>query len=149
MPHPEFPHMMPADVPVWRRWLQRLTTPYERIEYDVHVGEGTKPPDDWTEPHRSNAVYLSLKRIDAVIHFSDHILIVEVKQLADWKAIGQTIGYPVLYADAFKPDLPVAALLIAEDFTLDTRHVLEALQINFEQVPPDLDASETQLFTPQ
>lgn len=149
MSHPDFPHMMPADIPVWRRWLTRLSTPYESISYDVHVGEGRPVPDDWPEPYRSNAHYLSLKRIDAVITFADHILIVEVKHLAGWKAIGQTVGYPILYADAFHPELPVATLLLTEAFTLDTQRVMDELQIPYEIVPLDLDVTPPTLPLPQ
>ena len=131
----EFPHMMPEDVPVWRRWLDTHDNDWDRIDYDVHVGEGVDLPPDFAEPHRSNAIGLSKKRIDAVLIYPDKIVIVEVKKLASWKALGQTLGYPILYEEAFTPTVPISPLLVTESFTLDLQHIFDIYQLNYDLVP--------------
>lgn len=137
MPRPEFAHMMPEDIPVWKRWLDTHEHEWERIDYDVKVGEGCTLPDDCPEPFRTQALTLSKKRIDAVLIFPDFHVTIEVKKLASWKALAQTMGYPILYHIAF-PDVPdVKTLLVAEDFTLDMRTIMNRLNIPYEQVPLD------------
>jgi hypothetical protein len=129
---------MPEDVPVWKQWLATHNNDWIRIDYDVHVGEGIHLDPGPVEPWRSQALALSQKRIDAVILYPDHVTIIEVKKLAGWKAIGQLIGYPLLYRNTYPHRTDIRALLIAEDFTLDTRTVLDHFDLPYEQVemPP-------------
>jgi len=136
MPHPEFPHMMPEDIPVWSRWLTLQSRNWDHIDYDVHVGEGVTIPDDWPDNYKANALGLSLKRIDAVIFYGDRICIVEVKKIAGWKALGQIVGYPVLYSNYMAPTMPVTRLLICEGFDLDLQNIMDQLEIPYEIVPP-------------
>lgn len=146
MPDARYPHMMPDDLPVWIRWLDLHEPDWLRIDYDVKVGAGIELDPDFEEPYRSNAVGLSKKRIDAVLIYPDKHVIVEVKGLADWKAIGQIMGYPVLYERYIKPDLPVIPLLIAAAFTLDLQDIMDHYELPYDLVP--LPETETQNYTP-
>jgi hypothetical protein len=136
MADPRYPHMMPEDVPVWDRWLQSQVPDWTEILYDVKVGRGVDTPEDYPEPYASMAAVLSKKRIDAVLVYPDQHIIVEVKKLADWKAIGQLMGYPVLYERYLEPGVPIIPLLIAESLTLDLQDILEYYDLPYVLVPP-------------
>lgn len=127
--------MMPEDVPVWERWLD-LHQPGDdvTISYDVKVGTPIKLPEDFPDPYRRNALMLSKKRIDAVVTYPSYILIVEVKGIADWTAIGQMLGYPFLFAEEFKPTMELRTLLVAGSVRPDVDRILEAYGIPFELV---------------
>jgi len=128
--------MMPGDAPVWEAWLARQDFPEgTEIDYDVKVGESIGTIEDMPDPYQQNAIMLSKKRIDAVVTLTDRILIVEVKARAGWTAIGQILGYVILFQIEFRPTLPVEALLLANTYTLDTRTILDALEIPYEVVP--------------
>lgn len=131
----DFKHMMPDEALVWQRWLDLMKLPPDTdITYDVTVGEAVKLPEDFPEPYRGNAKFLSKKRIDAVITFPDYILIIEVKKVVSWAAIGQLMGYPILFQQEFAPTMPVYSLLVAESFPLDLRNIFDALHLQFNLV---------------
>lgn len=132
---PQFPHMMPEDIPVWERWLSLHPADWDSIAYDVHVGAGVDLPDDMEEPHREAAIQLSKKRIDVVVTYPDRVLIIEVKKRADWRAIGQIMGYPVLFRDEFPDAPPIATLLVTESFETDIQHVMDNYELPYEILP--------------
>ncbi|MDP2325579.1 MAG: hypothetical protein Q8N51_16340 [Gammaproteobacteria bacterium] len=129
-----YPHMMPADVPVWERWLAKHASEDNLFDYDILVGSNIDTPEDMPEPYGGMAIALSKKRIDVVITSDSGITVAEVKQLAGWTAIGQMFGYPLLFIDEFQPDIPVSGLLIAESLTKDTQRILDAFKIPYELV---------------
>ena len=131
-----YPHMLPDDVPVWERWLQAHPDPNATIDYDVKVGRGIDVREDIPDPWASMAVDLSMKRIDAIITSGDTILIIEVKKIAGWTAIGQILGYPVIFINTYHPTLAVSALLVTESFTLDTRDIMDFYHLPYEIMPP-------------
>lgn len=128
--------MLPAEATVWQRWLDlaQLTDDVD-ISYDITVGEGIRLSEDFPDPYRTNAEFLSKKRIDAVITFADLIVIVEVKKIVSWAAIGQLIGYPVLFAETYMPTIPITTLLVAESFPLDVQRIFDATGLPYDLVP--------------
>lgn len=129
------PHMLPDDVPVARRWMQRVARQVERFEFDVQVGEGRPAPDSLAPQYQKMALDLSRRRIDIVAHFRDHIVLVEVTRRAGIKAIGQLVTYPVLYEKTWHPLKPVKALLVAEELSSDIKPVLDAKHIDYILLP--------------
>jgi hypothetical protein len=56
---------------------------------------------------------------------------IEITSYAGLKAIGQLITYPLLYAETYKPTLPVLPLLICTELSSDTLPVLKAYKIPY------------------
>lgn len=129
------PHMLPDDVPVARRWMQRVSRQAERFEFDVQVGEGRPAQDSLAPVYQKMALDLSRRRIDVVAHFRDHIVLAEVTRRAGIKAVGQLIVYPVLYEKTWHPIKPVKALLVAEELSSDIETVLQSKGIDFILLP--------------
>ena len=93
----KYKHMLPADVILWERWLTRYADEYERYEYDVHVGK-VKPiyPTSPINLMRL-AEEISRKRLDVVAYQGNVRIIIEVKPYAGLSALGQLLGYEILY----------------------------------------------------
>lgn len=119
-----FPHLLPQDIPVWQRFLEKYGDDYTHIEYDVRVGKGREAALHLPILIRQMALDLSMRRIDAVAHTSSRITIIEITRRADLKAVGQLTTYPVLYAQTFHPSLPIFPLLVAEELHSDIEPAL-------------------------
>ena len=127
----KYPHLLPPDVPVWERFLAERATRYSTIDYDIRVGRGRPAEDHHTDNMKKMALDLSMRRIDAVAETDDYIDIIEVTNLADLKAIGQLIAYPILYIQSFNPSKPVRSLLVAARLNTDIRPVLISHNLKF------------------
>jgi len=126
--------MMPEDAPVWRGYLAVHEGEDVTYEYDVKVGTPIDGLGDMPEPFAANAELLSKKRIDVVAETPDAIFIIEIKDEASWSAIGQALGYRLLYTRDFEPEKPVVPVVVARTFSPDLIYILTELQIPFEQV---------------
>ena len=87
----KYPHMMPADILIWSRYLKSNPFPNARIAYDVHVGTPAGPLDGLSAQYELMAIALSTKRIDAVVYEPRRTLIIEIKPYAGASAIGQVL----------------------------------------------------------
>lgn len=114
-----FTHLLPQDIEVWKRFLDSPANNYDFFEYDIRVGEGRDPGNDFDDNRRSHAIKLSQRRIDAIGHHKDHLAIFEITRYAGLKALGQLIAYPILYKSKFAPSLPLVPILIAEELQTD------------------------------
>jgi hypothetical protein len=131
----KYAHMMPDDVPTWERWLAAYSLPEDDYAYDVKVGQSITVPEDNPDPFDKMAFQLSKKRIDVVITRNDSIIIAEVKKKAGWTAIGQLLGYPLLFSREYTTEVPITGLLIAESLTLDTQTILDTYGLPYVLLP--------------
>lgn len=133
MPQP-YAHLLPVDVAVWDRFLAKFGAEYDLLEYDIRVGLGRDPGDDYPENIRNMALDLSYRRIDCVAHSKGLITVIEITHSAGFKALGQIYGYPILYTLTYLPVWPVRAMLVAGEIQSDIENVLLSLGIRYEVV---------------
>lgn len=137
----KFPHLLPADVPVWERFLKAFPDRYDFIDYDVRVGRGRPAPAGSDPAIQKDARDLSRRRIDAIGFTAGQIDIIEITRLVDLKAIGQLIAYPVLYQTTFRPSIPVRTIIVAEEFHTDIAEVIATLPVTV-WLSPDPEGRE-------
>lgn len=94
-----YPHMVKEEIEIWKGFLQKYGTRFDKYEYDVHVGKGAGRIPGLSEPYQTMAITISQKRIDVVAHKGKKAYIIELKDSADLQAIGQLEGYKTLYQD--------------------------------------------------
>lgn len=135
MARARFPHLLPDDAALWQRFLDKNPTRFNRIDYDVRVGTGRDPGNEYPENIRKMALDLSLRRIDAVGHTKHGLYIIEISTTPGLKAIGQLIAYPTLYRTTFRPDAPLFPLLVAAVLQSDIRPVLRQHGLTYELYP--------------
>lgn len=132
----EYPHLLSVDVPVWEAFLTTHAPDFTIIDYDVRVGEGRDPGEDFEQNIRGMALDLSKRRIDAVGHLPGEIWIMEITTVADMRAIGQLITYPGLYRMTYRPAFPLIPVLICAKLDQDLQKVLAETPIRVYQVNP-------------
>jgi len=111
---------------------------WHSYRYDVHVGGGITVGEEYDEMTRRLAKLLTQKRIDVVaIRHGVHWLF-EVKPQAALSAVGQLLGYRVLYEREFKTP-PRIRLAVVTDLCLpDDRYVFESHGIRLFLVQPEV-----------
>jgi hypothetical protein len=124
-----YPHLLPDDIPVWERYLSVRGPQYDYIDYDVQVGFGSPSPPDISPEIEKARRHLTRRRIDAIGYTDQIITLIEVTRLADLKAIGQLVSYPLLYGITYRPRLPVRMLLVCEKLHTDIEHVIPHLPV--------------------
>lgn len=122
-----YTHLLPPDVAVWERYLNTFEQRYTLLEYDIRVGLGRDPGPDYDDNIRQMALDLSFRRIDCVAHSPESITIIEITHTVGFKAIGQIVGYPILYVLTYQPILPLRSLLVCASIQSDLVPVIETL----------------------
>lgn len=109
-----YPHMKPRDIEIWERFLEKYPGLYSSCQYDFHVGDPPpfNPLMDNDEDWNQDALYRL--KIDAVGHNTDRIDIIEVKPDAGPSAIGQVMGYRVLYTRDENPKTEVGMAIVTD-----------------------------------
>lgn len=124
-----YPHMKPADVVIWQRFIEKYPGMYDRVSYDVPVGT---PPDFNTVVNPvtgGDAIALYKQKIDVVGFIADQIDIIEVKPQAGTKALGQAAGYAHMYARDFEPAVIPRAVVVTDRLTPDLEYVARKLGV--------------------
>ena len=93
----KYPHMKPNDVEIWDRFIRDNPEAYDSVQYDVAVGSA--PDFDVTVGDSPNATALQLykRKIDVVGFKNGRVDIIEIKPSAGSSALGQVLGYVLLY----------------------------------------------------
>lgn len=125
----KYPHMLPADVALWERFIDRNPGYFSRVEYDVHVGGGLDIQEWWTDSERQAYSWLAAKRIDVVGHRNNQIYIIEVKPEAGISAIGQVLCYRMLYREKYKPTAALVGCIVTDYITPDERWISSQLNL--------------------
>jgi len=97
----KYPHLEPYDTAIWNAWLDTDPWPNALVAYDVHVGTVASVPDGTPENYRRMVEHLSTLRIDVVVLLHRATLVIEIKPSASLSAIGQALGYSLLFRDQF------------------------------------------------
>ena len=111
----KYPHLLAEDVVLWNRFIEQHPNRFDYCDYDVHVGDGTKLPDDYEPNYKKMAKELSQFRIDAVGWKGNLPTIIEIKPRASTTAIGQIIVYRTLFKKDF-PQYPSINSMIITDW---------------------------------
>lgn len=113
-PRGRYPHLLPYERQIWRRFLDTQPVPQFVVAYDVHVGTPAPIKSSLPENYQKMVQHLSTKRIDAVLSFPQEIVILEIKRNAGLTAIGQVLSYNILFTRKYHPTLPVHSAILTD-----------------------------------
>ena len=121
----KYPHMKPADIEIWERFIALNPDFFDRVDYDFHVGEGADflPSDENTAEGRENRLYR--KKIDVVGYKKEEVWIIEVKPEADMLALGQVLSYKKIYAKEIGEEQPLTMAVICGSITKEMEAVFK------------------------
>jgi hypothetical protein len=116
--------MLPADVPLWHRFLDSHAWEFDRFYYNVRVG-GPDISTLNTNIALAKMWYASTaKRIDAIGEKKKEIWIIEVASDPYIRAVGQCITYPFLWNLDPKINKPASMVLLCYYIDSDLQKVL-------------------------
>jgi hypothetical protein len=99
-----YPHMKPADVHLWEKFIRANSGFFDSVDYDVCVGDVPDWINTMEDALAEKEKKLYQKKIDVVGYKDDLVWLVEVKPFAGSDALGQILSYEILY----KKDNPEA-----------------------------------------
>jgi len=92
-----YPHMKPADIHIWEKFIRANAGFFESVDYDVPVGEPPAWMDTENDSHAKGQAILYKKKIDVVAFRPGEIWLIELKPFAGSSALGQILAYEILY----------------------------------------------------
>lgn len=129
-----YPHMLPADVAIWERYLDTNPFPTARIAYDVHVGTPVSISAD-DPPNIQHMLYqLTTLRIDAVVFLLNETPVIEIKPDAGMSAIGQALAYALLFDRQFPGYAPPVPTILTDTALPDTPWLCDRLGITLLEI---------------
>ena len=126
---PKYKHMLPTEVILWDRFIDRFGLPEGDVIYDLHLGEGAPIDPTWPEWMVRAVKTLSTHRVDVVVRRPGEVMIIELKRVAGMGSVGQLVGYEALYLSQFGTDRPVRLLCVCEVLEADMRTVFGYYEI--------------------
>ncbi|TAK58898.1 hypothetical protein EPO14_01105 [Patescibacteria group bacterium] len=131
---PHYPHMMPADVAIWERFIDAFPGAYDACQYDVKVGTVPGFVEGAEHTHEQAQAPLYLRKIDVVAYKAEQIDIIELKPNASMSSIGQVNGYRILFVRDFNPPVKPKAIVITDRYDFDTAHAAAEQDVVMVQV---------------
>lgn len=110
-----YPHMKPADVAIWNRFIDANPSAFEEVCYDVPVGSGPDFDTVVNQETGGNVLKLYKKKIDVLAKAAGSLFVIEVKPQAGTSSIGQVKGYVTLYKRDYKPSELVKPVIVTDE----------------------------------
>lgn len=113
--------MMPNDVAIWERFIEKFPGEYDFVQYDVPCGTG--PVFDMVVDEGTGATQERLykKKIDVVASKEGEIYIIELKPDAGAGTVGQVKMYRRLYEKDYSPPVKPRCVIITNREIRDVR----------------------------
>jgi len=108
------PGMPAGDLGIWLRYRPRIVDHFDRVYFNVRVGEPV-PVDDGLPPEiKIMAEAVSRRRIDVVLERYTAWHLVELKYMAGAEALGQILLYKALWESDPPDDRPVNCIIVSD-----------------------------------
>jgi len=127
--------MLPADVPLWHRFLDRYASNFERFFYNVRVGGPDVSKIEGDEVLKRMWYLNTAKRIDAIGEKENELWIIEVASSPYLRAVGQMLTYHFLWDLDPKINKPVKDVLLCYYLDSDLEKVLKHHRVEVLIIP--------------
>jgi hypothetical protein len=127
--------MLPPDVPLWHKFLNRYAGNFERFFYNVRVGGPDISKITGDEAMKRMWYASTAKRIDAIGEMKSEIWIIEVASSPYIRAVGQCLSYKFLWDEDPKIDKPAKMVLLCYFIDSDLRRILEHYGTHIFTIP--------------
>lgn len=117
-------HLLPHEVRIWRKFFASPPFPIDHVAFDLRLGMGIPIDPEWPAGIQRMARLLTQKRVDVVVKSGNEVWILEIKRRAGLSALGQLLGYGVLYMAEFSPGQSPRLGVIAEGVMSDIGEVM-------------------------
>lgn len=93
----KYPHMKPEDELVWSAFIKKKPDYLDTCDYDTKCGLGAQVDPTMPENMQFDHKILTQKKIDVVGFRGEEVCLIEVKPIANMRALGQILTYMELY----------------------------------------------------
>lgn len=125
----KYPHLRPADIEIWQKFIENNPGRFSWVFYDYRVGD----PEDWPQdaPRYIALAWkdLTMWQVDVVAEDEKFLYIIEVKPFARAGAIGQALSYKILFDREEKPWKPTIAVVLTDTILKSTQYVAKKLGV--------------------
>ena len=121
----KYPHMMPEDTIIWKKFIENGLFLPDLVWYDVRVGRGISIPSGQPDWMQRMADYTDKKRIDMVWKTGPTWWVIEAKPFAGVVALGQALFYAELFEAEYVPGQPVLRGIITDHVDLDVKPIFD------------------------
>lgn len=129
-----FTRLAVRDKAIFYRYLLQGGYANAPFRFDVRVGSGIEMPASATPTELIIATALTTKRIDVLHESESETVIYEVKHYAGLSAVGQLLGYKILYAQDNPNTPPIRLVLITDKIQPDMLNFLADHNIELHEV---------------
>ncbi len=131
----QLPALTPIESAVARAWLIAHQAEYDRVEFNVRLGDGIQLPPGASDFMQRFARAATTKRADMILYSGLVATIVEVKIRIGASALGQLQTYRLLLQQA-RPDLTAVNMIAAgQTIEPDISSILAGAAIGVELFP--------------
>jgi hypothetical protein len=131
----QYPGMTYVESEITRAWINRHGAEYDEIAFNVRIGVGVDPGEEYTEEIRRMATLITQKRADITARAGDVHTLIEVKIRIAFGVIGQLIGYRELYKRIHPEAAAIKLLAIGRDVVPDAADIIQDQGIAIETFP--------------
>lgn len=124
-----YPHLKPADIAIWERFIDKFPTAYDLVEYDTPVGKIPEFVSEHDDPAIQAQGTLYQRKIDVIGYKGEAIDIIELKPRASSSAIGQVNGYRFLYMRDVSKGLKVGAVILTDELLPEMEELAAAADV--------------------
>ena len=131
----QLPQMTVNESAIAHQWLMEHADEYDDVDFNVRVGNSLELGPEYDEATQRQAALLSQKRIDIVGFNGNAVTIVEVKLRISLSALGQLLGYALLWQAENPGTSEITLEAIGHDALIDAVEVLQAHGVQVELFP--------------
>ena len=127
---PGIPPGMPSgDFLLWQRWREQAASLFDRLYFNVRVGEPVPVAEDLPPEYIKMAVASSRRRIDLVGEKGSRWSLVELKWDAGAEALGQILMYKALWLSDPPDNRPVTMIIVTNSLNKDMKIACKAYNV--------------------
>jgi hypothetical protein len=118
--------MSPQDVEIWKRFILKYGARFDSFDYDLPVGKGEDPGEEYEPFLRKDFIDLTKKRIDAVGYKNGKPTIFEIKPRAGTTALGQLLIYQALFLQSNTQFTSVPLSVVTEFMNTEEQRIYDS-----------------------
>ncbi|MEK7068548.1 MAG: hypothetical protein AAB964_01900, partial [Patescibacteria group bacterium] len=105
---------------------------FETVDYNVALGAGAPVNPAHPENIQRDHTILTQKKVDAIGYRGDSTTVVEVKPIADMRALGQALSYSFLYAADHPEAKELSRMVVAGEMERELAPIYAAQGVEVE-----------------
>lgn len=131
----QLPQMTVNESLIAHQWLLKHADEFDGADFNVRLGSEVDLGPGYNDTIRRQAAILSQKRADIVATLGSEVTIVEVKLRVSLAALGQLLGYAILWRAEHPETTAVHLVAVGFSALVDAVELLHAHNINVEVFP--------------